>query len=65
MEGYHQSIDNNTSHFRVAVTNINDFNELIHRAKKEAQQLNNTINELDRFYLNVELTLNNNAISES
>ena len=42
MEGYHQSIDNNTSHFQVAVTNINEFNELLHRAKKEAQQLNNT-----------------------
>lgn len=63
MEGYHQSIDNNTSHFRVAVTNINDFNELLCRAKKEAQQLNNTITELERFYLNVEMTINNNSIS--
>lgn len=65
MEGYHQSIDNNTSHFRVAVTNIKDFNDLLHRTKKEAQQLNETINELERFNLNIEMTVNDKAILES
>jgi len=58
MEGYHQSIDKNTSHFRVAVTNIHEFNELLHRAKKEAQQLNDTITELERFHLKVEMSVN-------
>ena len=58
MEGYHQSIDNTTSHFQVAVTNIHEFNELLHRAKKEAQQLNNTITELERFHLKVEFSVN-------
>lgn len=63
MEGYHQSIDKNTSHFRVAVTNIHEFNELLHRAKKEAQELNNTITELESFHLKVEMSVNEESIS--
>lgn len=58
MEGYHQSVDNNTSHFKVAVTNVNDFNALLHRAKKEAKQLDDTITELENFYLKVEFSVN-------
>ncbi|WP_373780162.1 hypothetical protein [Jeotgalibaca porci] len=61
MEGYHQSVDNNTSHFKVAVTNINDFNELLHRAKKEAKQLDDTITELENFYLKVEFSVNQDS----
>lgn len=61
MEGYHQSVDNNTSHFNVAVTNVNDFNALLHRAKKEAKQLDDTITELENFYLKVEFSVNQDS----
>lgn len=61
MEGYHQSVDNNTSHFKVAVTNVNDFNALLHRAKKEAKQLDDTITELENFYLKVEFSVNQDS----
>lgn len=61
MEGYHQSVDNNTSHFKVAVTNVNDFNALLHRAKKEVKQLDDTITELENFYLKVEFSVNQDS----
>ncbi|WP_434352355.1 hypothetical protein [Trichococcus flocculiformis] len=61
MEGYHQSVDNNTSYFKVAVTNVNDFNALLHRAKKEAKQLDDTITELENFYLKVEFSVNKDS----
>lgn len=35
----------------ISVTNMEEFNLLLERAKKEAQQLNNTIDELSSFEL--------------
>lgn len=38
---------------KIAVTNVPEFNELLERARKEARQLQNTVDELSNFVLTV------------
>ncbi|WP_302626776.1 hypothetical protein [uncultured Eubacterium sp.] len=38
----------------ISVTNINEFKDLIEKATKEAHQLNETIDRLNTFHLQVE-----------
>ncbi|MTN44757.1 hypothetical protein GMB51_11795 [Turicibacter sanguinis] len=40
----------------ISVTNMEEFNLLLERAKKEARQLNKTISELELFELKIEFS---------
>lgn len=46
-------IDRNNSCLKIYVVNLDKLKELAERAKKEAQQLSNTIGELERFALDI------------
>lgn len=41
---------------KISVTNLEEFNSLLQRVKKEALQLNTTIRELESFELNIEFS---------
>lgn len=60
MEGYfvpNSETENNQSKgiLNISVTNIGEFEKLIEKASKEARQLNETIDRLRRFDLQVEI----------
>lgn len=40
----------------ISVTNIEEFNSILQRAKKEALQLNTTIRELESFEINIKFS---------
>lgn len=51
MEGYLSSQDNT---LKISVTNIAEFQNLLSQVKKEADQLNETIRQLEKFELNIQ-----------
>lgn len=44
------------SYLNISVTNIEEFNSILQRAKKEALQLNTTIRELESFEINIKFS---------
>ncbi len=55
MEGYFipEESDSQTGCLRISVINLPELNEIINRAKKEADQLQSTIDQLKRFELKI------------
>lgn len=45
-----------SGHLNIEVTNIAEFKRLILQAKQEADQLHNTINQLENFHLDIEFS---------
>ena len=60
MEGYFKSDETGkgkrvpTGRLRISVRNLSEFNELIEKARKEADQLQHTISQLERFELTID-----------
>ncbi len=60
MEGYYMGKDQtgeSTGRLNISVTNIPEFNELIEKAKKEADQLIDTIARLRRFDIEIDFNV--------
>lgn len=57
MNGYYNTgqIGEN-GHLSIEVTNIGEFKRLILQAKREADQLQDTINQLENFHLDIEFS---------
>ena len=54
-----------TGRLHIEVTNLQEFQELINRAKSEADQLQKTINRLNGFELNIDFSTKQSVIEES
>lgn len=50
MEGYFSPTDNS---LKISVSNVPEFQKLLSQAKKEADQLQETIHQLENFSLNI------------
>ena len=53
MNAYYQKEDSSKGTLHISVTNIKEFAEMVEQARKEADQLQKTINQLANFHLDV------------
>lgn len=71
MKGYYIQDDSGkglavpTGRLHVEVVNLPEFQELVNRAKQQADQLQETINRLSKFELNIDFSINKTTSSET